>query len=183
MEFKKKNIKIYLLSGKAKSGKDEVSKIITNYYKDKKCISLSYSYYLKEYIKRITDWDGDSDSKPRDLLQQVGIELIKERIDKHLLINRLLEDIEFFSYFYDIIIITDARLKDEVEIPVLKYSNITTIRINRENFDNKLSEKQQNHITEVDLDNYDKFDYIINNDGNYDALEHKIVEIIGENYE
>lgn len=182
MEFNKRNTKIYLLSGKAKSGKDEVSKIITNYYKDKKCISLSYSYYLKDYIKRITNWDGNNETKPRDLMQEIGIDLIKNKINKNLLINRLLEDIEFFSYFYDIIVITDARLKEEIDLPISKYSNITTIRINRENYDNMLTINQKNHITETDLDNYTNFDYIIDN-SNYEDLEKRVKQILEESYE
>ena len=40
---------------------------------------------------------------------------IKNNIDDKLLINRILQDIEVFSYFYDIIIISDARLVDEIE--------------------------------------------------------------------
>ena len=57
-----------------------------NYYETKKCVSLSYSYYLKDYIKRITGWDGNENTKPRDLLQQVGIELIKNKMDNHNLV-------------------------------------------------------------------------------------------------
>ncbi len=180
MEFNKKSIKIYILSGKAKSGKNEVSKIITNYYKNKKCITLSYSYYLKDYIKRITGWNGEETNKPRELLQQMGISLIKYKIDDKLLINRLLQDIEVFSYFYDIIIITDARLKEEIEIPKNKFNNIITIRINRNNTDNNLTQEQKNHITEIDLDNYNDFDYIIDNN-DYKTLETEIINILKEN--
>ena len=139
MEFNKKNTKIYILSGKAKSGKDAISTIITNYYKNKKCISISYSYYLKDYIKRIIGWDGSEEDKPRELLQQIGIELIKNKINDRLFINRLLEDIEVFSYFYDIIIVTDARLIEEIEIPKQKFNNVITIRINRDNINNNLT--------------------------------------------
>jgi len=178
MEFNKKNTKIYLLSGKAKSGKNEVSKIITNYYKNKKCITLSYSYYLKDYIKRITDWNGEEETKPRELLQQVGIELIKNKINDKLLINRLIEDIEVFSYFYDIIIVSDARMLEEIEIPKLKFNNITTIRINRNNIDNNLTLSEKNHITETDLDDYTNFDYIIDNDKDYNNLKEEIIKIM-----
>lgn len=179
MEFIKRNVKIILLSGKAKSGKDEVSDIIKNYYHDKKCIQLSYSYYLKDYVKRITNWDGCEANKPRELLQQFGISLLKEKIDKHLLINRLLEDIEVFSYFYDIIIITDARLKEEVNIPKMRFDNLTTIRINRVNYNNGLTFEEQNHITETDLDNYDKFDYVVEN-STYEKLRKEIIDILKE---
>lgn len=183
MEFNKKNTKIYILSGKAKSGKDMVSKIITNYYKDKKCISISYSYYLKDYIKRIAGWNGSEDDKPRDLLQQIGIELIKNRINNRLFINRLLEDIEVFSYFYDVIIVTDARLKEELEIPKQKLKNVVTIRINRDNIDNKLTSEQKSHITEIALDNYSNFDYVINNDKDYKRLEDKVLKIMEVEHE
>lgn len=179
MEFKKRNVKIILLSGKAKSGKDEVSNIIKDYYHDKKCIQLSYSYYLKDYVKRITDWDGSEEDKPRDFLQQMGISLLKEKIDNHLLINRLLEDIEVFSYFYDVIIITDARLKEEVDIPKARLAHLTTIRINRINYISDLTLNQQNHITETDLDNYGGFDYVVENN-TYEALKRDIIDILKE---
>jgi len=183
MEFNKKNTKIYVLSGKAKSGKDVVSKIITDYHKDKKCISLSYSYYLKDYIKRITGWSGSEEDKPRELLQQLGIELIKNKINDRLFINRLLEDIEVFSYFYDVIIITDARLVEEVELPKQKLQNVVTIRINRDNIDNNLTLEQKAHLTETALDNYSNFDYIIDNNKTFEDLEKEVLKIMEVEYE
>lgn len=183
MEFNKKNTKVYVLSGKAKSGKDAVSKIITNYYKNKKCISISYSYYLKDYIKRITGWDGSEETKPRELLQQIGIELIRNKINDKLFINRLIEDIEVFSYFYDIIIVTDARLIEEVEIPKQKLNNVVTIRINRENIDNNLTLKQKEHLTETALDNYSNFDYVIDNNKDYISLEQEVLKIMEVEHE
>lgn len=183
MEFNKRNTKIYILSGKAKSGKDLVSKIITNYYRDKKCICLSYSYYLKDYVKRITGWDGSEENKPREMLQKVGIELIKNKINNKLFINRLLEDVDVFSYFYDIIVVTDARLIEEVEIPKEKLDNVITIRINRDNIDNNLTNEQKSHLTEIALDNYSNFDYIIDNNKDYSYLENKVNKILEGNYE
>jgi len=181
MEFIKRNSKIFIISGKARSGKTETAKIIENYYKEKKCITISFAYYLKDYIKRITGWDGNEETKPRELLQKLGIELIKNNIDDKLLINRILQDIEVFSYFYDIIIISDARLVDEIESIKNKYTNSVSIRISN-NDNNNLTEKQKNHITETGLDNYSKFDYSVNND--YVNLEKEIENILRRvNYE
>lgn len=175
MEFIKRNPKIFILSGKARSGKTETAKIIENYYKEKKCITISFAYYLKDYIKRITNWDGSEDTKPRELLQHLGIELIKNNIDDKLLINRILQDIEVFSYFYDIIIVSDARLVDEIESIKNKYPNSVSIRIiNKDN--NNLTEDQKNHITETGLDNYNNFDYFVNN--YYSNLEKEIENIL-----
>lgn len=156
MQYINKNPKIFILSGKAKSGKNYVADIISDYYKNS--IQISYAYYLKQYVKKISNWDGLEETKPRTLLQTLGIDLIK-KIDKELLIRRVMEDIKVYSYFFDVIIVTDARLKEEIIIPKNLF-NCITIRINGK--DNDLTLEQKNHITETDLDNY-KFDYVINN--------------------
>ena len=175
MEYNNKNPKIFILSGKAKSGKNMVADFIEEYYRDKKCIQLSYAYYLKQYIKKITNWDGKEENKPRDLLQSLGIDLIK-KIDQKLLIRRVMEDIKVYSYFYDVIIVTDARLKEEVEEPKNIF-NCITIRINKN--DNNLTDKQRKHITETDLDNYQKFDYIIENK-NINETKKQMIDILKE---
>ena len=177
MELLKRKVKIFILSGKARSGKDEVADIICNLYKDKKVKKLSYAYYLKQYVKNISNWDGSEDNKPRDLLQSVGIDLIKNKIDNKLLIRRLIEDIEVYSYFYDIIVITDARLIDEVEDIKNKYSDAKSIRINR-NKDNNLTHSQKEHVTETNLDNYNNFDYVIENNNDYSNLEKEVNKIL-----
>lgn len=165
---------IFVLSGKAKSGKNLIADKIENYYKNKRCIQISYAFYLKNYVKNIYDWNGSEEDKPRELLQKIGIDLIKNKIDSNLLIRRVCEDIKVYSYFYDIIIITDARLKDEIEIPKRLFNNVVTIRIDSIYYDKKITIEQMNHITETNLDNYDKFDYIIND---FDKLEEILSKI------
>ncbi len=169
MEFENRNPKIFIVSGKASSGKDLVSDIICKNHQDKKCKKLSYAYYLKQYVKNITGWDGSEETKPRDLLQSIGIDLLKNKIDNKFLINRMCEDIKVYSYFYDVIVITDARLLDEIEVIKNTFSNVTTIRVNR-NIENNLTSEQKKHITETNLDNYQNFDYIIENNGDYNKL-------------
>ncbi len=165
---------IFVLSGKAKSGKNLIADKIENYYKNKRCIQISYAFYLKNYVKNIYDWNGSEEDKPRELLQKIGIDLIKNKIDSNLLIRRVCEDIKVYSYFYDIIIITDARLKDEIEIPKRLFNNVVTIRIDSIYYDKKMTIEQMNHITETNLDNYNKFDYVIND---FDKLEEILSKI------
>ncbi len=175
MQYNNRNPKIFILSGKAKSGKNLIADFIEEYYHDKKCIQLSYAYYLKQYIKKITTWDGSEQDKPRDLLQSLGIDLVK-KIDDKLLIRRLVEDIKVYSCFFDIIIITDARLIEEIEIPKSLFDCIT-IRINKD--DNNLTLEQKNHITETNLDDYQGFDYVVyNNDIN--ETKKQIINILKE---
>ncbi len=178
MEFEKRKFKLFVLSGKARSGKDTAYEIIKKYYSDKKTIDISFGHYIKDYAKRVSNWDGREETKPRELLQSLGIELIKNQIDDKLFIRRLLEDILVFSYFYDIIVVTDARLVDEIETLKEKYPDLISIRINRD-FDNGLKESEKKHITEVALDNYDKFDYVIDNITEKE-LEEEILRVLNE---
>ena len=179
MELVKQNPKIIILSGKARSGKDQVADLICKYYKIKKVKKLSYAYYLKQYVKNIIDWNGSEEDKPRDLLQFIGVELIQKQIDNKLLINRVIEDIEVYAYFYDIIVITDARLIGEIEDIKKNYPRAISIRINRE-LDNHLTLEQKQHITETGLDNYLKFDYIITNNDDLMELKKKIYNVLKE---
>lgn len=177
MEYINKNPKIYIISGKAKSGKDKLADMIIDRYKNKKCIKLSYSYYLKQYVKKITGWNGLEETKPRTLLQEFGIKFLKNKIDDKLLIKRLITDINVYSYFYDVIVITDARLKEEIEIPKKEFNNVITIRIKGEH--NNLSIEEKKNITEINLDNYNDFDYIFD----YKKIEEEFKSLEREFYE
>lgn len=179
MTFNKRNIKLFVISGKARSGKEEVTNIIKEYYKDKSVIDLSFGYYIKDYAKRISDWDGSEETKPRELLQQLGIELIKNKIDNRLFIDRILQDIKVFSYFYDIIIVNDVRLIDELKVLKEEYPSLISFRINRDNYNDGLTNEEKKHITEVELDNCLDFDYIIKNDS-LEQLNKDVINILKE---
>ena len=179
MEFVKKNTKIYILSGKSGSGKDTVASMIHELLLGKKVISLAYASYLKMYAKEILGWDGNS-PKPREFLQQLGVELIKNKIDDKMLINRIIEDIKVYNYFYDVIIITDARFESEIEDIKSNFSNVTVIHLSER--ENKLTEEQKKHATEVGLDEYNNYDYVLDSD-NLDDLKVEVEKIVGETYD
>lgn len=178
MEFKKKNPRIIILSGKAQSGKNLSANIIKQYYekKNKKTVIISYAKYLKEYAKDITNWNGRETTKPRELLQQLGVELIKNQIDENMLINRIKEDIKVYEYFFDIIIISDARFKEEIE----NIKNKNTVVIKIEGNENKLTDEQKKHITETALDDYKEYDYIIENKSTKKELKKQIQKMMEE---
>lgn len=80
-----------------------------------------------------------------------------------------------YSYFYDLIIISDARFEREIKCIKDNFKNVYTINISGR--DNNLSEVQKKHITEISLDNYDEYDYKIKNDEN---VKEKIEDILKE---
>ena len=45
-----------------------------------KMISLQYGSYIKEYAKKISNWDGNEETKPRELLQQLGTNIIRKNM-------------------------------------------------------------------------------------------------------
>lgn len=68
-------------------------------------------------------------------------------------------------------IISDVRFPNEVE--AIKSKGGILIRINRPGFENT-----DEHKSETALDNYDGFDYVIENDSSIDDLIHKIHNIL-----
>ena len=84
------------------------------------------------------------------------------------------------AFFFDAIIITDARAKIEVDKPKQELSKIIAIHVVRLNFDNGLTEEQKKHFTEVDLDDYSKYDYEIINDSTLEDLREKVFKILEE---
>lgn len=166
--------KVYVLAGKAKSGKDSAGKIIERYYGNQKVIKYSPTMYLKDYIMKISTWNGKDETKPRDLLQSLGAEL-KERYP-NFFIKRMEEDIRYLSLYTDVIIITGIRLIKELEFLKNQFNGIL-IKLEK-NEDNGLTIKQKNDITETEVDSFNDFDYVIKNNGNLNELEKEVLKIV-----
>lgn len=183
MEFRNRNPIIYILSGKAGTGKNMIANHIESIYikYNKKTINLAYASYLKEYAKNILNWNGDEETKPREFLQQIGIELIKNQINSRMLINRLVEDLKVYSYFYDVVTISDARFPEEIDTIRNTFKNVIVIHVYGLENKNSLTIEQKKHSTEISLDNYKNYDYEINNSGLIEDLKSKIELIIREN--
>ena len=165
--------KLFVLAGKARSGKDTVAHLIEN-NSLKKVLIYSCTTYLKDYIKDIYG-EYDENNKPRDLLQGLGFR-IKEKYPDFF-IDRMEEDISFLANYYDIIVVTGVRLVKELEF--LK-SSFNAILIKMESdVDNNLTDEQKKDITEIDVDNYNDYDYIVKND-DYEVLKQKVKKIMEE---
>ena len=79
MDIEFRNPKIYLIGGKAKHGKDTFSSFLKEVYenKGKKIIVTQYSKYIKYYAREMTGWDLSEETKPRELLQKLGTDIIR----------------------------------------------------------------------------------------------------------
>lgn len=159
-------MKVYLIGGKARNGKDTLAGFMKTCLEQEgktPCI-MHLGNYIKHYAKDYFGWDGTDDTKPRSLLQKLGTEIIRGKMNKpFFFINRLKEDIEVLSYFFDTVIVADVRLPLEFDEIKKSYPDAVKIHIKRLNHESELSNKEQQHITETALDQYDDYDYTVIN--------------------
>ena len=105
-------MKVYLIAGKAGSGKNEVARIIQEY--EDKTIVTGLSKYIKLFAMEMTDWKGQDLDKPRAFLQNMGDTL--RGIDEDFLIKRMVEDFKVYEISgIENVVISDVRLVHEVE--------------------------------------------------------------------
>ena len=179
-------MKIFVIGGRAKSGKNTFGEMLREELKDygyRPCV-MHITEPLYSYARTYFDWDGNENDKPREFLQKMGIEIIRDKLGKkEFLLNRLYEDIEILSNFFDAFIITDARMVHEFESIKDKYSDVVTIKLERKNYDNQLSEEEAKHITEQEVDLFEDYDYVIEN-RSLDDLKASALELVRneENY-
>lgn len=179
------NKKIYLISGKARTGKGMVGKLIQAEYEKKgyRVCEIQIMRTLKGYLKDYFGWDGREETKPRKMLQEIGTEVIREKLKKPLFhINRLIEDIEILEHYFDVFIVNDIRLPQEIEEIKKRFPNTVSIHIIRPNYESPLKIEEQAHITETALNHYQKFDYKITNTS-LNQVKSDIIEIVNSEVE
>ena len=161
-------MRIYLITGKAETGKSTLGGYLKNALKDKgfnTCI-MQVTAPLYHYAEDYFFWDKKSNEKPREFLQNLGIEIIRNKLNKKdFLMNRLIEDIEILNEFFDAFIITDIRFQDEIDKIKNKFDDVVLIKVERDNYINTLSNKEKTHITETEVDNIKDIDYLVKNTG------------------
>lgn len=158
-------MKLYLICGKARAGKDTFAKLIKREEEknNKKVCILKLTAPLYKWLEDYFNYDKEKDEKPRELLQTIGYDTLQLKLGKKdFLLDYLITTIEVLDDYYDVGLITDGRLVHEIEVLKEKYPNIKIILLTNK-IDNKLTNKEKNHQTEIDLDDYQDFDYIIEN--------------------
>lgn len=161
------NIKVYLICGKARTGKNTVAKLIRKKLETEghKVCEIQIMRTVKSYIKDYFNWDGRDETKPRKLLQEMGTELIRQQMDMpNFHLDRLTDDIKVLSNFFDTFIVDDIRLKEEITTMKERFNDTTVILVEKNNIINNLTVEEQKHSTENDLNDFKDYDYKIIND-------------------
>jgi len=171
---------IFLISGKAESGKDTAS----NFLKEKlegDTLVLHYADYLKLIARSYLGWNGEKDSKGRTLLQWLGTDRVRIELNKPLFwVERACDAIEIVEDKYDYFCISDCRFPNEVYYPKARFPGmVSSVRIIRNNYVSKLSKEQMLHPSEIALDDF-VFDYTISSISGLEPLSNAIDNFIAE---
>lgn len=165
-------MKIILISGKARSGKDYLSQLLKERLEKDglKVFKTAFADKLKEYLcilfnLSLEELNNLKNSEVpftkngltmRNLLQKFGTDIFTNKIDKFFWIKETAKEI--IDKNPDIVIISDLRFKDEIEINKFVCASQIAVRIISED-----SIQSSSHISENDLNDY-TFDYYFKND-------------------
>jgi len=183
MQYKKF---IIIISGKARVGKDTFGLKIKNAVHELSGIEykkVSLAEPVKEIASKYMGWDGKKDKKGRKLLIDIGTTIGRAYCQDVWVKYITLYYINPFVIVNEkcIVCIPDNRFPDEIE-NIIKFRcwdvKIISIRIKGEQriTSNDFVDKEDS--TEISMDNYDNFDYTIENNGTTEDLQIKANEII-----
>lgn len=114
----------------------------------------------------------------REILVYVGTYVLQQDINKSIFVNIIrntIKEKQMNNKDLKYILITDIRFNHEIDY--IKENDGITISITRDNV------KQLDNIAEHDLDDEDRWDYYVENNGTYDELFENIWNILHNNLE
>jgi hypothetical protein len=108
-------MKVVLISGKAKNGKDQSATILKELIEQdgKKVLILHYADLLKFICRTYFDWDGKKDDVGRFILQYVGSDIIRKQ-DPDFWVNFVISFLTMFPTNWNYILIPDCRFPNEI---------------------------------------------------------------------
>ena len=163
---------VIAVSGKQFSGKDTVVEILLQYLTNFKRIGIGDA--IKEEYSKRTGLSLEEIQKNKSIYRPDLIALGDEgrAISSDYWLRKILD-----SDFN--VIISDLRLKNELNLA--KEYNAITIRIesSRENRAKRGNIVKENDLTETDLDDIQSWDYVIENNSDYETLKNE-VKIVAE---
>lgn len=171
------HIKVVCISAKAQHGKDTAAEILKTHLESlgKRVIIIHYADLLKFICTKFFGWDGKKDAAGRTILQHVGTDTIRKQRPDYW-VDFVAQFLTLFASDWDYALIPDCRFPNEAEKMTESFET-KVLRIFRPGFDNGLSIEQQQHPSEVSMDNY-PFDSVIYNDGTLEEFKSKLVQFI-----
>ena len=163
--------KIIIFSGKQYSGKDTVAKIMLQALPNFRRCAMGDIIKLTYGKEKGLTYEEIEKNKPIYRQDLINLGNWGRSQDPDYWLKRIIEQ-------DGNIMVTDVRVPHEYE--VFKTAGATTIRVEASR-DTRLKRGEligENDITEIGLDNIKDWDYVIDNNSNYETLTNKVNEII-----
>lgn len=167
-------MKIILISGKMRRGKDTLASFLKSSLKEQanRVLVIHYADFLKWFCREYLGWDGKKETlqengeSGREMLQRVGTDVVRKN-NPSSWVEMMIALLKGIYTEYDYVLIPDVRFPNEIEDIVDAFedeSRVMTVRVERPDFKCEATESEQNHISETALDDY-KFDLYVKNTG------------------
>lgn len=175
---------VFLISGKAGSGKGEVGKALEEELtKDGyPVLTIAFADMVKECARLYYDWDGIKDQNGRELLQTLATDKIRTMYPTFWA-DFVAKFIAATKKDWLYVIIPDWRFQNEFDTICDYNSEVITIRVDRYNEDGSIyinpnmTKKEREHESEIELDKF-PFDYVIENRGDINELHENVLAIL-----
>lgn len=175
---------IILFSGKARTGKNTFAEDVEKELKETyscRVLSIAFADFLKTICRDHYGFTGEKKGEGRSILQKVGDVYRKNYLD--IFVDIVKANIYASFGLYDYILITDLRFLNEVGKIKACFGNIVhTVRVERPKLETDLTEEQQNHPSETEMDMY-RFDDVVVNDSTEETLREKAKKYVAKIYE
>lgn len=185
---------IVLVSGKMRSGKNQFSSFFCDIAKENSFRVQEFAfaealkkhcYYAFSKINELngysySQWDSKKTDLTRAILTGVGTELVQQIMGfKTYWVDKLVESLNRYNIMdrtdNTVAIVTDLRYEHEIEgVQKFAYDNDIPLYIVRIESNRKQKEHNkalETHASEVSLDKYDAFSYIVENNGTLDEFK------------
>ena len=162
------------ISGKKRSGKDTVGEIMLEWLQGNlgTAARVAFADQLKEEVARATGVSLEqieSDKvRWRPILQWWGVEFRRHYFGQDYWLRKMVE--KLLTMDEEFAVVTDVRFRDEADY--IRASGGFVVRVERE------TGLQDGHVSELNLDGYDDFDYVLNNHKDIDSLELKVDRVL-----
>lgn len=168
------------IGGHAQNGKSTTATMIKQELEERgnKVLYTNYADLLKYICKNYFSWNGEKDETGRSLLQHVGTDVVRNQ-NANYWVDFVLSVVSFFPKEWQYVIVGDTRFPNEISrIGDSGYAH-TFVKVRRPNFASPLTEKQQQHPSEIALDAVVP-DFTIINDGTIDDLRKNVKSLCDE---
>jgi len=171
-------MQIILLSGKAGCGKSLTATLLQETLESngKTVLKIAYGDLVKYLCGKYFNWDGQKDAKGREILQQIGTNVIRAQNPTYW-VDFVIGFVKLFRDKYDYTIVDDLRFPDEASQWDKDGWDTFVVRVTRDNYTSLLTPLQLLHESEIAMDSY-KFDYYIKSETELAARKYEIDKFI-----